>query len=82
MYWKENPVALFAKHMYTGHIVPLEMVRMGQTQYPIWEYDILVVELPRTYVGEMISHGDVKATFRHVSEAEQYIAKNYNFPKH
>ena len=82
MYFKETPVFLFAKHMYTGGIVPLELVRMGQTQYPEHEYDILVVELPRAYVSEMISHGSIKGTFRNARDAEKYVSGNYKFPKH
>lgn len=72
----KNPTTiLMAKHMYTGSILPMDMVRLGRAPYPAHEYHVLVLELPQFF--DIAGHGKCMKECGNLEEAEQYICENY-----
>jgi hypothetical protein len=74
---KNPPIIYFAKHRFTGSIIPYDVVASELADFPEHEYEILVVEFPRQYAADIISHGTVKKTCSNIKEAADFIHREY-----
>ena len=73
----KKPFILYAKHRYTGTVIPYDVVRYGCSPLPEHEYQILLLELQPQFAADILAHSKVLKTSDTKAEADAFIAENF-----
>ncbi len=73
----KKPFLFYAEHMYTGTILPYDVVAKRRGPFPEHEYKVLVLELDPQYSLDILAHSNVLKKCNTIAEAEAFIEENY-----